>query len=285
MNMFQAFRMAVAGALHGLRQSVRRGSGVAASCAVAFVAFAAPAAASTGGQEGWGELPRLCEEAAARASAASGVPVSVLRAIALTETGRTKHGAFRPWPWTVNMEGRGVWFDSYEEARDYVAKQHARGARSYDVGCFQINYRWHGQHFASVDQMFDPDANAAYAARFLSELHAELGDWSRAAGAYHSRTPTFANRYRERFDRIRARLLAASGESTETETVATVSETPPPAPSPVAPATQEPQVEVRDNRFPLLLATGAERGLASLVPMEIAVAGRLIDGETQSMWD
>jgi soluble lytic murein transglycosylase-like protein len=71
---------------------------------------------------------------------------------------------------------------------------HARGARSYDVGCFQINYRWHGQHFASLDQMFDPDANAAYAARFLSELYAEFGDWSRAAGAYHSRTPVLSPR-------------------------------------------------------------------------------------------
>jgi hypothetical protein len=182
------------------------------------------------------------------------------------------------------MQGRGVWFDSYEEARDYVAQHHARGARSYDVGCFQINYRWHGQHFASVEQMFDPDANAAYAARFLSELYAELGDWSRAAGAYHSRTPSFAGRYRERFDRIRARLLAATGEPQATETVALAVDSAP-APPPVPPQSPSPQAEVRDNRFPLLLATGAERGLASLVPMEIAVAGRLIDGETQSMWD
>lgn len=253
-------------------------------CVAVTLSSAGPATASADGRDAWGELPRLCEEAAARASAASGVPVSVLRAIALTETGRTKHGAFRPWPWTVNMQGRGVWFDSYEEARDYVAQHHARGARSYDVGCFQINYRWHGQHFASVEQMFDPDANAAYAARFLSELYAELGDWSRAAGAYHSRTPSFAGRYRERFDRIRARLLAASGEPQATETVALAVDSAP-APPPVPPQSPSPQAEVRDNRFPLLLATGAERGLASLVPMEIAVAGRLIDGETQSMWD
>lgn len=247
-------------------------------------ALASPVLASGGSPDAWGELPRLCEEAATRASAASGVPVSVLRAIALTETGRTKHGAFRPWPWTVNMEGRGVWFDTYEEARDYVAQQHARGARSYDVGCFQINYRWHGQHFASVEQMFDPDANAAYAARFLSELYAELGDWSRAAGAYHSRTPTFAGRYRERFDRIRARLLTASGDPPPTDAVMRAdAQSPPPAPG--APKAAAPSVEVRDNRFPLLLTTGAERGLASLVPMEIVVSSRLIDGESQGLFD
>jgi len=231
----------------------------------------------------WEQLPQLCEQAAARASASSGVPLSVLRAIALTETGRTREGSFRPWPWTVNMEGKGVWFDSFEEARAYVAKHHARGARSYDVGCFQINYRWHGQHFASLDQMFDPDANAAYAARFLSELHAELGDWSRAAGAYHSRTPYFAGKYRTRFDRIRGRLLAASGGAEPDVAVAradqgwTAGATPGTAAAP-APA---PEVEIRDNRFPLLLATGSDRGLASLVPFEIAVSGRLIDGQAR----
>jgi soluble lytic murein transglycosylase-like protein len=133
--------------------------------------------------------------------------------------------------------------------------------------------------------MFDPDANAAYAARFLSELHAELGDWSRAAGAYHSRTPSFAWKYRARFDRIRARLVAAHGEDAPTETVATVAAAepalaarqtlPPPAAADTA------ADEIRDNRFPLLLSTGSDRGLASLVPLEIAVTARLIDGEAR----
>jgi hypothetical protein len=233
----------------------------------------------------WAELPQLCDQAATRASAASGVPLSVLRAIALTETGRTKQGSFRPWPWTVNMEGKGVWFDSFDEARDYVARHHARGARSYDVGCFQINYRWHGQHFATLDQMFDPDANAAYAARFLSELHAEFGDWSRAAGAYHSRTPYFAAKYRQRFDRIRGRLVAADGEDAP---VAVAANRVPPAPESAAapealaaalPAAPPPRTDIRDNRFPLLIDTGAARGLSSLVPLEIIANARLIDAD------
>lgn len=258
-----------------------RRAGIIASVVCAAALSPAPGLASTQ-NSAWTELPKICEQAAARASASSGVPLSVLRAIALTETGRTKHGAFRPWPWTVNMEGKGSWFDSYEEARDYVAGHHARGARSFDVGCFQINYRWHGQHFASVEEMFDPDANAAYAARFLSELHVEFGDWSRAAGAYHSRTPSFAGRYRARFDRIRARLVAASGETEPRVTrAATAAADPPPVsvPRAVEPVEAIRPVEVRDNRFPLLLSTGSERGLASLVPLEIVVRSRLIDAE------
>ncbi len=237
---------------------------------------ATPASASS-----WAELPQLCEQAAARASAASGVPLSVLRAISLTETGRTREGSFRPWPWTVNMEGKGAWFDSFEEARDYVARRHAAGARSYDVGCFQINYRWHGQHFASLDQMFDPDANAAYAARFLGELYAEFGDWSRAAGAYHSRTPYFAAKYRQRFERIRGRLVATDGEDTPVALAAAPAD-PGSAPEAIAavyPPTRAAEVEIRDNRFPLLIDTGAGRGLASLVPLEIVATSRLIDAD------
>jgi soluble lytic murein transglycosylase-like protein len=50
--------------------------------------------------------------------------------------------------------------------------------------------------------MFDPVANADYAARFLRDLHAETGDWIEAAGLYHSRTPKFRDRYAARFARI-----------------------------------------------------------------------------------
>lgn len=148
----------------------------------------------------------VCDKAAVRAARDSGVPIDVLRAITRTETGRNTGRQLSPWPWTVNMEGKGFWFDTRAEALVYARAEHARGARSFDVGCFQINYRWHGEAFASIEEMFDPAANAAYAARFLTSLHAETGDWSRAAGAYHSRTRKYARKYRARFDRIRAAL-------------------------------------------------------------------------------
>ena len=119
----------------------------------------------------------LCEQAAAEASQREGVPLSVLRAIALNESGTRRQGHFRPWPWTVNMEGKGMWFGSREDALTYAQKEFDRGARSFDIGCFQINFRWHGQHFASIDHMFEPLANAVYAARFLRSLFIEQGSW------------------------------------------------------------------------------------------------------------
>ncbi|MEM7090329.1 MAG: lytic transglycosylase domain-containing protein [Pseudomonadota bacterium] len=151
-------------------------------------------------------LTGLCDQAARAASRTEGVPLDVLRAIARVETGRTQDGTLHPWPWTVNVEGQGYWFTSEQEAKSYVLQIFKAGKRSFDVGCFQINYRWHGKAFRSIDAMFDPDENAAYAARFLKDLYTELGSWPDAAGAYHSRTQALADRYRNRFRTVLAQL-------------------------------------------------------------------------------
>lgn len=215
----------------------------------------------------------ICDEVADEASRRTGVPLSVLRAISLTETGRKRAGALRPWPWTVNMEGAGHWFDSEDEARAYVYREYKRGARSFDVGCFQINYKWHGQAFRSIEEMFDPLANALYAARFLRGLHAEQGDWGRAAGAYHSRTPEFASRYQARFERLHAGLGAAPAPAIPEipDIVAAANGGAAPDAGPTV---------ARINRYPLLQAGGAA-GLGSLVPLGTGGMGSLFPGSAR----
>ncbi len=146
----------------------------------------------------------MCERAILKGAAGGGVPTEVLYAISLTETGRSLGGKIRPWPWAINREGQGYWFATRDEALAFAKDSLAQGRRSFDVGCFQINYHWHGHNFANLEAMFDQDVGAAYAAKFLRELHSEFGNWTQAAGAYHSRTPEFANRYRARFERILA---------------------------------------------------------------------------------
>jgi len=217
----------------------------------------------------------ICEQVTQIASQQSGVPIDVMRAISLTETGRTIDGTFRAWPWAVNMEGDDAWFDDRISATQYALAAYDRGARSFDVGCFQINFKWHGQHFASIEEMFDPLLNARYAARLLTELYAEKGDWIAAAGAYHSRTPEFANRYSARFQRILASLVGTA----------------PPAPRvasdiPEIPdfvlASQElhgPAIVPRINRFPLL-QSGVAGALGSLVPRVSGYGSGLLTGAT-----
>ncbi len=203
----------------------------------------------------------ICEQVTQIAAHQSGVPINVMRAISLTETGRTIDGAYRAWPWAVNMEGEAAWFADRASATAYALEAYARGARSFDIGCFQINYKWHGAHFASIEQMFDPLANAHYAARLLLELYAEKGNWRDAAGAYHSRTPEYANRYMARFESILTSLtdvpLAPPRQSAPDI---------PEIPDIVLAAYGVPaQPNQRINRFPLLQAGGAG-GHGSLVP-------------------
>ncbi len=158
----------------------------------------------------------LCERAIVAGARRGGVPVEVLHAIALTETGRNSGGRVRPYPWAINREGQGHWFDSREQALDFARESLAAGRRSFDVGCVQINYRWHGHAFPSIEDMFDPEWTATYAAQFLRTLYEERGDWSAAAGAYHSLTPDLAQIYRARFDRLLAGLDPAALTEAET---------------------------------------------------------------------
>ncbi len=171
----------------------------------ALLSFGGPATANEG------EAPEdanaaLCERAIVNAARRGGVPVKILYAIALTETGRKTGGRVRPYPWAINREGKGYWFDTREEALAFGEASIAEGRKSFDVGCVQINYRWHGHAFPTLDDMFNPEWTATYAAQFLRTLYEERGDWSAAAGAYHSLTPHFANIYRERFDKLVAGL-------------------------------------------------------------------------------
>lgn len=139
-----------------------------------------------------------CLQAARIAAAETGVPETLLRAIAQVETGRRIGQTVKPWPWAVNDAGQGHWFATRAEAEAHVQAVLESGRRSVDIGCFQLNHRWHGDAFPSVSAMFDPVSGARHAARFLAQLQADTGDWLLAAGAYHSRTPHLSEGYRRR---------------------------------------------------------------------------------------
>lgn len=190
----------------------------------------------------------LCYDAASAAAEATGVPVEVLVAIAQTETGRQSGDTVRPWPWTVNVAGSGAWFDTRAEAAAHAAAALSAGQTSFDLGCFQLNHRWHGEAFSGIDAMLDPDANALHAARFLARLFAETGDWSLAAGAYHSRTPELARRYRDRFDRFLA--AAPTGDAAAAGRLVQIADDP------------------RPNGFPLMQQRDGVRSPGSLVPLD-----------------
>jgi hypothetical protein len=138
-----------------------------------------------------------CRTAIAAAEQAGAIPPLLMAAIGKVESGRRDPatGVVAPWPWTINADGQGTYYDSKTQAIAAVRALQARGVQSIDVGCMQINLMHHPNAFASLDQAFDPSANATYAAHFLNELHAQTNDWLRAAGQYHSSTPGLGAAY------------------------------------------------------------------------------------------
>lgn len=182
------------------------------------------------------------------AAQTSDVPVEILLAVTRVETGRTQDGQSNPWPWAINLAGKGHWFDDVDQAIAFADEQLALGVENFDVGCFQINLRWHGAEFSSLADVFEPQINADYAARFLSELYAEKGDWAQAVAAYHSRTPDVAAIYVQKIQDVMAELTALPENFT----------------TPIA-------APARANRFPFLQG-GTSAGAGSIVPVTDAAA-------------
>jgi Transglycosylase SLT domain len=142
----------------------------------------------------------LCRMAIAAAEHGSAIPAHLLAAIGRVESGRRDPatGASHPWPWTVNAEGQGFFYDTKAQAVAAVRAMQERGVQSIDVGCMQVNLMHHPAAFASLDVAFEPQVNAAYAARFLKELYGQTGDWTKAAALYHSATPDLGADYQRK---------------------------------------------------------------------------------------
>lgn len=179
----------------------------------------------------------LCDSAALSAARRHGVPADLMLAITRAETGRQGPQGLQPWPWAINLGGEGHWPEDRISAERIAQREIDSGHLNIDIGCFQLNLRWHSRGFVSLDEMFDPATNADYAARFLVALQEETGSWDAAAGAYHSRTEELAESYAARIAELIDSLPASEDR-------------PPP---------------LRENRFPLL-QTGLAGRNGSLVP-------------------
>jgi hypothetical protein len=162
--------------------------------AIFFCAFTSPASAASDARI---EAAKLCTQYIPFNERQYGIPSHLLSAISSTESGRWHDGLkiVLPYPWTVNAEGKGYYFESKAEAIAAVKKMRAEGKRSIDIGCMQVNLVHHANAFSSIEEAFDPKSNITYAASFLRNLYESEGSWRKAAAAYHSKTPERGSAY------------------------------------------------------------------------------------------
>lgn len=151
-----------------------------------------------------------CRRAIDAAGRRMGVPDHLMAAIGRIESGRRgADGQINPWPWSINVEGADHVYDTRDMAIAAVRAFQAQGVRSIDVGCMQVNLHHHPTAFATLEQAFDPDGNAAYAARFLSDLFTLNGTWDKATATYHSATPDKGNAYQRKVAAVLAEETAS----------------------------------------------------------------------------
>jgi len=159
--------------------------------AIAVCAFVCVTPGQAAGQQPSEDATVVCARAASQAERDWRLPTGLLAAIGIVESGRRGPTGMFPiiWPWTINAEGRGFYQPSKLAAVGMVRALQSRGARLIDVGCFQVDLFYHPDAFASLEEAFDPDANARAAARILSLGRFSSTGWDGAIAAYHSAVP------------------------------------------------------------------------------------------------
>jgi hypothetical protein len=140
-----------------------------------FVLMSASAAAHT--------KPPAAYQAAALAS---GVPTSVLFAVALQESGMQWGGHWIAWPWTLNIAGHAT---RYARRRDACAALEKALIQipptRIDVGLGQLNVGYQGYRVEHPCLLLDPYLNLAIVASILREHYGLAHDWLQATARYH----------------------------------------------------------------------------------------------------
>jgi Transglycosylase SLT domain len=136
---------------------------------------------------------KICERYLPKISQTERVPLGVLYAVGLTETG--VKGSLHPY--ALNVEGKTVITTSALEAMTVFTNARKQGKKLIDLGCMQVNHYYHGKRFASVEDMLEPQKNIVYAARLLKTLRDQHGSWAAAVALYHAspRKPKEQHRY------------------------------------------------------------------------------------------
>ena len=116
------------------------------------------------------------------------IPENLLLSIALTESGRKIGKNFFPWPWSINVKGKGYFLKNKQELISHARANLKKKIKNFDLGCMQINYYYHGHKFKNIAEMVEPESNVLWAGKFLISLKNSHKTWNEAISRYHSNT-------------------------------------------------------------------------------------------------
>ena len=143
------------------------------------------------------------------------MPPKILAALSLAETSRWHAGGkvLLAWPWTVTSGTYARYLRDKASAIAEVERLQAKGIRNIEVGCMQVNLCYHPDAFATLEDTFDPDTNAMYAAGFFVDLQEDTRSWTRSIERYQSATLERGRAYRRKVEKLwRTIKLCAAAE-------------------------------------------------------------------------
>ena len=146
------------------------------------------------------------------------LPNKLLTSISLVESGVIEGNKVNPWPWALNVNGKSKYFDNKKDTLSFL-RENLQKNMNIDVGCMQINYKFHGHNFKNLDHILNPEENVKYAAEFLKKLFKRHKSWNEAISRYHSSEPSRKKRYlkkvRNFWDKLRQKQINIDHTSTQ----------------------------------------------------------------------
>ena len=152
----------------------------------------------------------LCQIAITEVEQTNSIKPNLLTTIASVESGRyiSSIGKRKSWPWTIHAQGKGYYLPTKQEAIAKVKALQSQGITNIDVGCMQINLKYHGNAFNNLDEAFDPKKNVSYSANFLQKLHQKNNNnWQKTAMQYHSKNFERGLSYKNRLETHYAKFI------------------------------------------------------------------------------
>jgi hypothetical protein len=160
------------------------------------------------------EHDQVSREEWERALKVADVPAEILYAIGLQESGTTLGGqrGFAPWPWVLNVNYRGRYFRTRDEARDALALEVKRGNQNVAVGMLQIYLRYNGHRVSDPLTLLDPSVNLQVAAEVLADCGQVYPDTFGKLACYYSGDMDAAGRWyaRQVFSRAGLQLPSST---------------------------------------------------------------------------
>lgn len=168
---------------------------------------------------------KLCLQEAARFEKHEKIPDYLLQALVYVESGIhfNEDLGYQSWPWAIQAEGKSYFPKNSSDAVEILKKQVEKGNDNFDVGCTQINWKWHQKSFRHLKQAITPRENVRYAVWYLKKLYERHGSWRHAVRHYHSPTKKRQDFYEAKVYQTRDAMMRFDQEKKSSESVKLVS--------------------------------------------------------------